>query len=348
MKSAIVDAYLMAVEDELQSINEKYTFKTVYIGGGTPTVINETQLSKLLNIVCKYVDKSEINEYTIEVNPGTLNHEKILILKDGNLNRVSIGVQSFNDKYLKFLGRIHTANEAKDTFWNLRDEGFENINIDLIYGYPGQTLNAWEMELSESSRLGPEHVSAYCLSYEQGTPLTEMVDTGIYRRLSEDEELKMFEHTKGFLSDKGYLHYEISNFAKRGKKCQHNIVYWKNMEYIGIGAGAFSYVNGKRYCNKKDVKEYISAVKSKKNLVCFSERLSHKKRASEILVMALRMTSGISQREFLNRSGFDLKELFGKQLNKLVQAGFINFDDDIIKLTSKGLPVADSVMMEFV
>ncbi len=116
IKSAIVDAYLMAVEDELQSINEKYTFKTVYIGGGTPTVINETQLSKLLNIVCKYVDKSEINEYTIEVNPGTLNHEKILILKDGNLNRVSIGVQSFNDKYLKFLGRIHTANGDQGVF----------------------------------------------------------------------------------------------------------------------------------------------------------------------------------------------------------------------------------------
>ncbi len=348
IKSDIVDEYLLAIESELQSINERYSFKTIYIGGGTPTVLNETQLSKLLNVVSKYIDKSKLKEYTIEANPGTLNDKKIFILKNGLVNRVSIGIQSFNNNYLKLLKRIHTANEAKDIFFSLRENGFKNINIDLIYGYPGQTLNEWKMDLTESSRLDPEHVSAYCLSYEQGTPITEMIDSGIFRRLDEEEELKMYEYTKDFLNNKGYLHYEISNFAKPGKKCKHNIVYWKNEEYIGIGTGAFSFVNGKRYCNIKGISEYISTAKSKKNLICFSETLSQKKRASEILIMSLRMASGISKKEFFKRSGFDLLGLFGKQINGLAEAGLINFDDERISLTRRGMSVADSVMMEFV
>ncbi|ODS31116.1 MAG: putative coproporphyrinogen [Candidatus Scalindua rubra] len=348
IKSQLVGEYLKAIENEFQLINKKYSFKTVYIGGGTPSVLDETQLSRLLNIISKYVDVFNLKEYTIEANPGTLNNEKIHILKNSHVNRVSIGIQSFNDKYLKFLGRIHTAKETKDIFLNLREKGFGNINIDLIYGYPGQTLNEWKMDLRICSRLNPEHVSAYCISYEQGTPLANLIDSGISKKLSEEEELKMYENTKDFLINNGYIHYEISNFARQGKECQHNIVYWENREYIGIGTGAFSYVNGERYCNIKDVKEYISNVKSKNSLICFSEKLSQKKRASEILIMALRMTSGISKHEFLDRSGFDLAELFGKQLSNLAQAGLITFDDERIKLTRKGLSVADSVMMEFV
>jgi oxygen-independent coproporphyrinogen III oxidase len=348
IKPDIVDEYVLAIESELQSVNEEYLFKTAYIGGGTPTVLNETQLSKLLNTVSKYVNISKLKEYTIEANPGTLNAEKISILKNSYINRVSIGTQSFNNNYLKVLKRIHTANEAKDIFFDLKENGFKNINIDLIYGYPGQTLNEWKMDLMESSRLNPEHISAYCLSYEQGTPLTDMINSGIFRRLDEEEELKMYEYTKDFLCNKGYLHYEISNFARPGKKCKHNIVYWRNEEYIGIGAGAFSFVNGKRYCNIKDVSEYISAVKSRKNLICFSEELSKKRRASEILIMSLRMSSGISKIEFLKRSGFDLSGLFGKQINGLAKAGLINFDDERIKLTRKGMSVADSVMTEFI
>ncbi|MGR3302816.1 MAG: radical SAM family heme chaperone HemW [Candidatus Scalindua sp.] len=348
MKSQIVDEYLNAIENELQAINGKYSFTTVYIGGGTPTVLNEIQLIKLLNIISKHVDVFNLNEYTIEVNPGTLNEDKILALKDSYISRVSIGIQSFNDKYLKLLGRIHNAKEAKDIFSNLRGKGFENINIDLIYGYPSQHLNEWKTDLRECFKLGPEHISAYCLTYERGTPLVEMMDSGKLEKLSEEEELDMYEHTNDFLSNNGYNHYEISNFARPGKECQHNTVYWENREYIGIGAGAFSYINGERYCSIKNVKEYISAVKSKKNLICFSEKLLQEKRASEILIMALRMTSGISKNEFFDRSGYNLTELFGTQLNLLTQAGLINFDDERIKLTRRGLSVADSVMMEFV
>ncbi len=348
MKSQIVDEYLNAIENELQAINGKYSFTTVFIGGGTPTVLNEIQLRKLLNIISEHVDVSNLKEYAIEVNPGTLNEEKVLALKDSCIGRISIGIQSFNDKYLKLLGRIHTANEARDVFSNLRKKGFSNISIDLIYGYPSQHLHEWKTDLRECIILDPEHISAYCLSYEQGTPLVGMTDSGKLKKLSEEEELDMYEHTNDFLSNKGYMHYEISNFAKPGKECQHNTVYWENREYIGIGAGAFSYINGERYCSINNVKEYISAVKSKKNLICFSEKLPQEKRASEILIMALRMTSGISAKEFFDRSGYNLTELFGTQLNILMQAGLINFDDERIKLTRKGLSVADSVMIEFV
>ncbi len=348
MKSQIVDEYLNAIENGLQAMSGKYSFKTVYIGGGTPTVLNEIQLSKLLNIIYKYVDVSNLNEYTIEVNPGTLNDEKIIALKESCIDRSSIGIQSFNDQYLKLLGRIHTAREAKEVFSSLREKGFENISIDLIYGYPTQTLSEWKTDLRECLILDPEHISAYCLTYEQGTPLVGLMNSGKLRKLREEEELNMYEHTNDFLGNKGYKHYEISNFAKPGKECRHNTVYWENREYIGLGAGAFSYINGERYCNIKDVNEYISAVESKKSLICFSEKLPQEKRASEILIMALRMTSGISKNEFFDRSGYDLTELFGAQLNILTQAGLINFDDERIKLTRKGLSLADSVMMEFV
>ncbi len=347
IKSKVVDEYLRAIENEIQSATEKYFFTTVFIGGGTPTVLNEAQLSRLLRLIAKHVNVSNLKEYTIEVNPGTLNDEKSLILQNNHVGRISIGIQSFNDKYLKLLGRIHSASEAIDIFTDLREKGFGNISIDLIYGYPGQTLNEWILDLRKCINLGPEHISAYCLSYEQGTPIVEMTDSGALKKLSEEEELKMYELTNDFLCNKGYTHYEISNFAKRDKECQHNTVYWENREYIGIGAGAFSYINGERYCNIKDVREYISSVRSKKKLICFSEKLPQKKRASEILIMALRMTSGISKEDFFARSGFDLNELFEKQLNNLTQAGLINFDDERIKLTKKGLSVADSIMMEF-
>jgi oxygen-independent coproporphyrinogen-3 oxidase len=348
IKSQVVDEYLKAIEKELQSAAGKYSFTTVFIGGGTPTVLNETQLDRLLSMISKHVDVTNLKEYTIEVNPGTLSDEKTFIMKNSHVNRISIGIQSFNDRYLKLLGRIHSANEAIDVYFNVREKGFNNISIDLIYGYPAQSLNEWKKDLRECCKLDPEHISAYCLTYEQGTPIVKMTESGSLKKLSEEEELKMYEFTNDFLCDKGYNHYEISNFAKQGKECRHNTVYWENREYIGIGAGAFSYVNGERYCNMKNVKEYVSSVTSKKNLICFSEKLPQKKRASEILIMALRMTSGISRKEFIQRSGFDLNELFEKQLNNLTQAGLINFDDERVKLTRKGLSVADSVMMEFV
>lgn len=344
----MVEEYLGAVEYELRSRVKGYTFRTIFIGGGTPTVLHETQLERLLHIISEYTDDSKPVEYSIEVNPGTLNDRKREIVKRSHINRISLGIQTFHDIYLKMLERIHTAERAKETFFRLRESGFSNINIDLIYGYPGQTLGEWKSDLKELLRLEPDHISAYCLSYEEGTPLLRLIDSGILSRLPEEEELLMYECLKDTLEQDGFLHYEISNYARKGRECLHNITYWKNREYVGIGAGAFSYLNGERFCNIRDVKEYVSAVFSQSGLISFSEKLSRQRRASEILIMALRMTRGISRKEFVERSGFDVMDLFGQQVNRLVQADLITLEDKRVRLTPRGITLADSVMMEFV
>jgi oxygen-independent coproporphyrinogen-3 oxidase len=325
-----------------------FNFKTVYIGGGTPTSLNNEQLDRLLKTISKHLDQDLLEEYTLEANPGTLDEEKVNILKQYNVNRISLGVQSFHDDVLNLLGRIHTAEVAKRAFTLLREGGFKNINIDLIYGCPGQSIEEWREDLETVCALGPEHVSAYCLSYEDETPLKKSLDKGIIKKLDEQDELKMFKLVRRFLKQKGYRHYEISNFAKEGMTCRHNIVYWRNEGYLGIGAGAFSYTNRCRSSNEKDVQRYIEAINSKGTATCFSERLLPEKRAGETLVMTLRMLSGITTEEFLNSTGFDLLLTYGEKIKRLAEMGLLSFNGKRLRLTQKGLCVADSVMVEFV
>lgn len=326
-----------------------FAFKTVYIGGGTPTSLSSEQLGRLLSEVGEHYNMPLLEEYTIEANPGTLDEEKINILKQYKINRVSLGVQSFHDGTLKLLGRIHTGEKAKRAFMLLRKEGgFKNINIDLIYGCPGQSLEEWREDLETVCALGPEHVSTYCLSYEEGTPLRKAVDNGIVKKLDEQEELRMYKLTRSFLKKNGYRHYEISNFARDGMMCRHNIVYWRNEGYLGVGAGAFSYINRCRASNEKDVQRYIEAINSNGTATCFSERLLPEKWAGETLVMSLRMLSGITTEEFLTSTGFDLLLTYSEKIARLVKMGLLSFNGKRLRLTQKGLCVADSIMVEFV
>ncbi|MGR3311201.1 MAG: radical SAM family heme chaperone HemW [Candidatus Brocadiales bacterium] len=346
--SGYADEYIAAVAKELDIRRNEFVFKTVYIGGGTPTSLNSEQLDRFLNIVNKHLNHDLLEECTIEANPGTLGKEKINILKQYNINRLSLGVQSFHDRTLKLLGRIHSAEEAKRAFMLLRDSGFTNINIDLIYGCPGQSIEEWGEDLETVCALGPEHISTYCLSYEDGTPLSKALDKSIIKRLDERDELRMFKLVKRLLKKNGYRHYEISNFANDGMMCRHNIVYWRNEGYLGVGAGAFSYINRCRSSNEKDVQRYIEAINSKGTATCFSERLLPEKRAGETLVMTLRMLSGITTEEFLNSTGFDLLLTYGEKITRLVKMGLLSFNGKRLRLTQKGLCVADSVMVEFV
>lgn len=346
--SEYANKYIDAVATELEERKDGFNFKTVYIGGGTPTSLSNEQLDRLLKIISKHLDQDLLEEYTIEANPGTLDEEKIDILKQHKINRISLGVQSFHDRTLKLLGRIHSAKEAKRAFMLLREGGFTNINIDLIYGCPGQSLEEWSEDLETVCVLEPEHVSAYCLSYEEGTPLSKDLDKDIVKRLDERYELSMYKLAKRFLKKKGYKHYEISNFASDGMMCRHNIVYWRNEGYLGIGAGAFSYINRCRSSNERDVQGYIEAINSKGTATCFTEQLLPEKRAGETLVMTLRMLSGITTEEFLNSTGFDLLLMYGEKITRLVEMGLLSFNGKRLRLTQKGLCVADSVMVEFV
>lgn len=346
-QSNIADSYLKALEKEIDSIKGQYVFKSVYIGGGTPTVLNEKQFKYLLNIIDRCIGSGELKEYTIEANPGAINQGKIKILKDSRVNRISLGVQTFDNCLLKTLGRIHANNHTLQTFSMLRETGFNNINLDLIFGIPLQTVKRWENDLQFAISMNPEHISTYSLTYENGTKFKDLLSIGAIEKIRESDELEMYKSAINLLTNSGFEHYEISNFAKKGKKSLHNMVYWKNQGYAGIGAGAFSFINGKRKSNEANVDKYIENVNTHKENVTFSEHLTPKEHAAETVIMGLRMRSGISDSRFLRQTGFRFADLFNNQLSWLKETGFINLKDHRLTLTVKGLYVADSVMAEF-
>ncbi|RIJ89060.1 MAG: coproporphyrinogen III oxidase [Candidatus Brocadia sp.] len=335
----IVDRYLHALEKELRALQGRYVFKTIYIGGGTPSILAETQLEKLLHSVVRYVPASEIQEYTVEVNPGTLTGNKVALLKAYFVNRISLGVQSFQDSQLKLLGRIHSGDDARNAFLLLRTSGFENINIDLIFGCPGQSSHDWEKDLRIAVELNPEHISTYSLTYEEGTPLTMDLENEVVHKLDESVELEMYKTAIRHLTSAGYNHYEISNFAKDRCECSHNQVY---------GAGAFSFIDGRRTSNVRDVFQYMAGIHENKNVQSFGECLQPEQFASETVIMSLRLRQGISNTDFYKRFGYNLEEQFGTQINRLVKEGLISYEDERLKLTEKGLFIADTVMTEFV
>jgi len=347
-ESKTIDHYLYAIEKELCVLKDQYVFNTVYIGGGTPSILTEVQMEKLLHTVIRYVPSSEIQEYTVEANPGTLTVNKIGLLKEYLVNRISLGVQSFQDKQLQFLGRIHSSNDARDAFALLRKAGFKNINIDMIFGCPEQSINDWEKDLKTVVELNPEHISTYALTYEDGTLLTRDLDEAVIHKLDEYVELEMYKTSIRYLTSNGYNHYEISNFAKDGDECAHNHVYWNNMGYVGVGAGAFSLIDGVRTSNEKDICKYIDGINENKNIKSFRENLQINQFASETVIMSLRLRQGISNADFYKRFGYKIEDQFEEQMNRLAKYGLVSYENEILKLTEKGLFVADTVMTEFV
>lgn len=347
-ESKTVDRYLHAIEKELSALKDRYVFSTVYIGGGTPSILSEVQLEKLLQSVIRYIPSSEIREYTVEANPGTLTVNKIGLLKEYLVNRISLGVQSFQDRQLQFLGRIHSSNDAKNAFDSLRKAGFRNINIDFIFGCSEQSIDNWEKDLKTVVELSPEHISTYALTYEEGTLLTRDLEGAVIHKLDECVELEMYKTAIRYLTRNGYNHYEISNFAKDGNECVHNHVYWKNMDYVGVGAGAFSFIDGVRTSKEKDIGTYIDGINENKNVKSFRENLQINQFASETVVMSLRLRQGISNTDFYERFGYKIEDQFGEQMNRLAKYGLVSYENEILKLTEKGLFVADTVMTEFV
>ena len=305
-------------------------------------------MEKLLQSVIRYVPSSEIQEYTVEANPGTLTVNKIGLLKEYLVNRISLGVQSFQDRELQFLGRIHSSNDARNAFVSLRKAGFKNINIDMIFGCPKQSFDDWGKDLKTVVELNPEHISTYALTYEEGTLLTRDLDDAVIHKLDEHVELEMYKTSIRYLTSNGYNHYEISNFGKYGYACAHNHVYWNNIGYVGVGAGAFSLIDGVRTSNEKDICKYIDGISENKNIKSFRENLQINQFASETVIMSLRLRQGISNADFYKRFGYKIEDQFGEQINSLAKDGLVSYENEILKLTEKGLFVADTVMTEFV
>ena len=346
-RESLFEPYIGALERELGSygagVAAGAAADTVFIGGGTPSVLSAELISRLCKSVRTNFELAERTEWSMEVNPGTVTEEKLNAMLEGGINRVSVGVQSFCDAELRAAGRIHSAQEAYDTVLGLRAAGFENISIDLMASLPLQTAESFKKTLGTAAELPVRHISVYSLIIEDGTPLKEKYDSGEYPEPDEDEDRELYRYTGEFLAGRGFERYEISNYAAPGYESRHNIKYWECTPYIGAGAAAHSYTGSERYFNTPSLEEYISGGGRRMGL----ERLSENDRMSEFMMMGLRMTAGVSYAEFVRRFGRDLRSVYARELERLVPTGLLEERGGRLRLTPRGLDVANPVMCEF-
>ena len=348
-KDNLIEDYVKAVEKEIELKNIKSTITTIYIGGGTPSYIDSNYIKEIVNkIFEKNVSKEA--EITIEVNPGTVTSEKLQDYKDCGINRLSIGLQSTQDELLKKIGRIHNFEEFLNTYKMAKKIGFKNINIDLMIGLPGQRISDLKDSLEKVVKLKPKHISVYSLIVEEGTPISEKIQKGELELPGEETERNMYWYVKNTLELNGYIHYEISNFAKKGYYSKHNMNCWEQKEYLGIGSAAHSYRDITRYSNTTNVEEYIKNVKQNK---LERNRIIHEIQKEddtkkEFMLLGLRKIEGIKISDFKNKFGDNPIYLYRTELNKLVEEKLIIVDDDNIRLTNKGIDLANLVWEEFV
>lgn len=329
-----------------------YELKTIYFGGGTPSVLNSVQLEKVLSAIRDtfFVDEKTA-EITMEVNPGTVTKERIFAYHDLGINRLSIGVQSAHDAELELLGRIHTFAQAKQCYTWAREAGFRNISLDVISALPKQTLDDYKETLEELIALNPEHISSYSLIIEEGTPFYEWYSEGKELESTlpdEDTDREMYAYTKTRLREAGYERYEISNYAKPGFESRHNSSYWTGIPYIGAGLGASSLFTNARYHNESDLQTYMAAVSAGEDIRRDIERMVAAEQMEEFMMLGLRMMQGVSREEFQKRFGCAMETVYGQALKKLERNGLITLSGDQVALTETGIDVSNQVFMEFI
>ncbi|MCD3233142.1 oxygen-independent coproporphyrinogen III oxidase [Clostridium botulinum] len=339
-------AYAKALSREIDNIKHK-KIKTIFIGGGTPTYLS----LEGWNILKKSIDKlqkSDDLEFTVESNPKTFDKEKLKILKVMGVNRISIGLQAWQDKHLKALGRIHTREEFLKSYKMAREVGFKNINIDLMFGIPNQSFDEWKETLNEITKLNPEHLSCYSLIIEEGTPFYNLYENDKINLPSEELERKMYWYTLKFLKEKGYNQYEISNFSKENKECRHNLVYWNLNEYIGCGVSAHSYSEGYRYRNSDKIEEYIKLIENNQSPIVEKIKNSLKSDIEEFIFMGLRKIKGISLEEFNKRFKKSIYELYSDVICKHKTEGLLLERNGYLFLSDKGVEVSNYIMSDFI
>ncbi len=321
---------------------------SLFIGGGTPSIMPAQLMSEVLSVLHNCFNFSEDAEVTIEANPGTLTMDKLETYLEGGINRLSLGLQSADDNELRTLGRIHSYDEFLKSFQRARQAGFTNINIDLMSGLPGQTVQSWKHSLRKILMLKPEHISAYGLIIEEGTPFYERYADHPEELPDEDTDREMYHLTRTLLKEQGYHRYEISNYAKPGYECRHNIGYWTGADYLGLGLGSSSYINDHRFHNPADRNEYMNLNLLDPNApICDLQELSHKDKMEEFMFLGLRMMQGVSGSEFLGRFGENMWNVYGEVIAKLAEQGLIAVESPFIRLTELGIDVSNYVLSEF-
>ena len=346
IKNQPVDSYLEHLLEEFQSYDIQ-KLSTLYIGGGTPTALSAPQLEVLLDGLTKNLDLSVLEELTIEANPGDLDADKIAVLKNSAVNRVSLGVQTFDDKMLKKIGRSHLEKDIYENIDRLKLAGFDNISIDLIYALPGQTMEQVKENVAKAIGLDIPHMSLYSLILENHTVFMNRMRRGKLPLPKEELEAEMFEYIIEELERAGFEHYEISNFSKPSFESRHNLMYWDNAEYYGIGAGASGYVNGIRYKNHGPIRHYLSAVEEG-NARIIEEHLSQKEQMEEEMFLWLRKKSGVSMVRFEEKFGRSFDGLYGEIVKDLVQQGLMQIEGDRVRMTKRGLFLGDTVAERFI
>ena len=384
-KQAFIENYMEAVKKEInyyfrdKTFLETYTVTTIYIGGGTPSYIDSKYILEMMHILEENLKenmlKLEDMEITIEVNPGTVNKEKLEQYKKAKINRLSIGLQSTNNEILKQIGRIHTYEQFLETYQMAKEVEFENVNVDLMIGLPNQTIEDIKRSLEEVIQLNPTHISVYSLIVEEGTVIAQKIENHQLQEMDEEFERNMYWYVKNTLELNGYIHYEISNFAKKGKESKHNLNCWRQKEYIGIGLAAHSYLNYVRYTNTSEMEQYITRMNNLNGqIVKDILKLSNNKektsleekeknietayeieelqdvedRKKEYMLLGLRTIEGVSISKFKEKYIDNPIFLFRKELEKLVEEKLVMIDGDDIRLTNKGLDLANLVWEEFV
>ena len=374
-----IHAYTDALIHEIRARGENhkdYRVRTVFLGGGTPSVLSGGDAARIFRALKKSFDIAENPEITLEVNPGTVTEEKTAAWKNAGINRISIGLQSVNDRELKMLGRIHTFREFLNTWKLVRRAGFNNVSIDLISAIPGQTVQSWERTLRTVAELGPEHISAYSLIIEEGTPFYTLYgdgkenagDSSFPPLPDEDEDREIYQRTASVLNEYGYHRYEISNYAREGYECRHNLGYWERKEYLGLGLGASSLIRECRFHNTADMEKYMhvygsggKAAEGKKNSAssCMKtegqnstleeiEKLSVEDQMEEFMFLGLRKTAGISPEDFRRSFDRNIMDVYGEKLIKLEKQGLIRNSGARIRLTERGTDISNYVFSEFI
>ncbi|TCO80057.1 radical SAM family heme chaperone HemW [Marinisporobacter balticus] len=346
----LIPEYINALTEEMKSWKEKlkeYRIKSIFIGGGTPSIISIDEMDKVLRTIYLNFDCKKNLEFSIESNPGTLEKEKLAYYLNNNINRLSIGLQAWQDNLLKSLGRIHNQEVFLENFLLAREIGFKNINIDLMFGLPEQTLTQWQETLYNIVALRPEHISAYSLKIEENTVFDKLYESGVLQLPSEEQDRAMYHFAIDYLQEHEYIHYEISNFSTKGKECIHNKMYWNNEEYIGFGLGAHSCLGKVRFSNTKDLNEYINKDNEREIDYIIEEKMSQKDEIAETMFLGLRMIDGIEIERFTKRFSCSPLKLYRHEICKLKEEGLIHVDGKKIRLTRKGIDLSNQVFVDF-
>ncbi len=340
--------YLGALRSEMELYRlDSDGLRTVFIGGGTPSILSAESLERLFKHLHAVFEVNGAAEITVECNPGTVDRQKLEVMRSRGVNRLSFGVQAMDDATLKQLGRIHTVDEVLRSYDLAREVGFDNINLDLIFGLPDQTVGGWKDCLKEVVALQPEHISAYSLMLEEGTVFYESWRTGKLQRLSDEIEAEMYHLAIDTLVRHGWKHYEISSFAKPSCVANHNLAYWDNRSYIGLGPGACGYINGVRYSNIRGVQDYVKSLEQGGKPIADFEQLTGRDEKAETIILGLRKRDGIRKEDYRRRFDESIEDEFGDVLDKWIGRDLLEWKGENLRLTRRGLFLANEVFVDF-